>query len=154
MDLYEFFKYIHIVAAIVWLGGAVIFNILAAQIKQSDGTVAMFEFGKRGEVLGKKVFMPASIVVLLAGIAMVIESGWDFEDLWIVIGIAGVVTTAVIGAAFLSPQAGAIGTEIGAKGGQIDAALQKKIDRFFLVARLDLVLLFLIVLVMVVKPGA
>lgn len=153
MDLYELLKFVHISAAIVWLGGAVMFNILVGQIKKSDGTLAMFEFGQRGEVLGKKVFMPSAIVVLLAGIAMVLESGWSFEDLWIVIGIAGIVTTVVIGTAFLTPQAGSIGREVEAKGGQIDGPLQKKIDRFFLVVRIDLVILFLIVLDMVVKPG-
>ncbi len=97
--------------------------------------------------------MPASIVVLAAGIWMVATSGWNFTDLWIILGLIGIAFSATVGAAFLGPESGRIG-QLSAERGDDDPEVQRRINRIFLVSRVELVLLISVVLVMALKPFA
>ena len=65
----------------------------------------MVEFADDAEWYGKKLFAPASGLAALLGILLlVVESGWEFKDPWIIIGIVLFVVTSVIGAMFLTPE--------------------------------------------------
>jgi hypothetical protein len=119
---YDLLKTIHVLAAIVWVGGG--------------------------------IFMPASMTVLLMGILMVsLTDGLEFLDLWIVLGLAGIASTIAIGAGFLGPEAGRLGTLV-AERGMADPEVRRRRDRIFLVSRIDLAVIVLVVVVMVFKPGA
>jgi len=70
-DLYLGIVFIHIFAAIIWVGGAFTFQLRIAQLRKANDTAGFLQLGQDAERMGQRVFMPASIVVLLAGIAMV-----------------------------------------------------------------------------------
>jgi hypothetical protein len=82
----------------------------------------------------------------------VVISGWDFEDLWIAIGIAGVVATAITGSAVIGPRLKKIGEAIAQRGPE-DEGVQNDIARLFVIARIDLVVLAVVIVDMVIKPG-
>ena len=152
MDLYEFFKTLHVLAAVAWVGGVILSQVLASYAVNSGDPQRLIGFVRDQAALGKKYFAPASGVVILAGVAMVIESGWDFSDLWIVIGIAIYVISVVIGIFFLTPRSEkmlALATERGTG----DAEVQEMAKSLTLLSRVDLVLLVLVVADMVIKPG-
>lgn len=155
MTLYELFKTLHVLAAVAWVGGVIISQVLAAiAVKAArENPQKLIEFVKDQAWLGQRYFAPASIVVILAGVAMVIESGWNFSDLWIVIGIAIYLVSVVIGMFFLTPGSEkmlAVATERGVE----DPETQQLAQRLTTLSRVDLVLLVLVVADMVVKPGA
>ena len=155
MDTYELLKTVHVLAAVIWVGGAATIQILAirAQRVMTTDPEAVMRLGKESEAVGMKVFFPASLVVLAAGIGMVLDSGIDFQDLWIVLGLVGIVISAVTGATFLGPESGRIGKLMEERGG-LDEEISGRIKRIFLVSRIELTILLLIVINMVVKPGA
>ncbi len=151
MSLYELFKTIHVLAAVAWVGGAMFSQVLALRARVS-GPTPMAQFASWMAYLGPRYFAPVSMVVLIAGIAMVIESGWDFADPWIVIGLVGFAGTFVTGMAYVSPASQKVATLLKERGPE-DAETQGEIDRIFKISRIDLVVLVLIVIDMVVKPG-
>ena len=152
MDIYEILKYLHIVAAIIWIGGAAFFNVLGTQVAGARDGVQLAWFGRRIEWLGTRYFTPFSILVLLFGLAMVGESDvWHFSDAWIGIGLAGIVATIVTGAGFLGPTAGRLARAIDAGAPSTD--IEALMGRILWVARIDLVVMFLVVADMVFKPG-
>ena len=153
MDLYELFQTIHVLAAVTWVGGAILVQILVTRMQRAQQHRRLGEMALDVAVVGQTVFLPASMIVLLAGIARVVESGWSFTDLWIALGIIGIVFTALTGSIFLGPEAGRVGQLINDRGPE-DAEVQSRLARIFLVSRIDLVVLVLIVINMVVKPGA
>ena len=102
---------------------------------------------------GPHFFAPVSMVVLLAGIAMVIESGWEFTDAWIIFGLLGFAATFITGMAFLGPASKKVGEGM-AQRGPDDPEVQKGIARLFQISRIDAIVLVLVVINMVVKPGA
>ncbi len=152
MDLYETLKTIHVLAAVIWVGGAAALQVLATRLARANEPERLGAFGKDAEFVGMRVFMPASLVVLAAGIWMVVDSGWAFTDLWIILGLIGIAFSAIVGAAFLSPEAGRIGKLIEERG-PADAEVISRLNRIFVVSRVELVILLLIVINMVVKPG-
>ena len=153
MTTYELLKTIHVLFAVIWVGGAATTQILATRLSKANEPGRMAAFAKEIEFVGTRVFMPASVIVLAAGIWMVAISGWNFTDLWIVLGLVGIAFSATVGATFLGPESGRIGRLIEAKGPE-DTEVTARLNRIFLVSRVELVVLLLIVINMVVKPGS
>ncbi len=149
--LYLGIVFIHVFAAMVWVGGAFFFQVKIAQLRKADDTVGFLALGRDAERIGQRVFMPASVVVLLAGIATVWYGPYAF-DLWILLALVGIAATALTGSLFLGPQGGkvaALAEEKGANDPQVAVAR----DRLITVSRIDYLVLVLIVLDMVFKPG-
>ena len=52
---------------------------------------------------GERIFAPSAIVVLVMGIAMVLNSHYGFDHFWLLFGLLGFLTTFVLGIAVLGP---------------------------------------------------
>jgi hypothetical protein len=93
-------------------------------------------------------------LVLLAGIAMVAYApGVEASDLWIIIGLAGIVSTIVIGAAFIGPESGRLARAADERRPDGPEVLRRT-RRIFAISRIDLSVILLVVADMVLKPGA
>jgi uncharacterized membrane protein len=150
--MYEILKYLHVVAAIVWLGGAAMFNVMGTLIVRQGDPDELQSFGRRIEWFGTRYFTPFSVFVLIFGAAMVGQSEvWSFSDAWIVIGMLGIVSTIVVGAGFLGPGAGRLARAMA--DGATMTELRPQVNRILLISRIDLLVLFLVVADMVFKPG-
>ena len=103
MTLYELFKIIHILAASAWVGGALLTQFQAARALKMGGA-DLEHFMWEQQKVGPRFFAPMSLIVVIAGVVMVIDSGIDFEDLWIAIGIAAFVATFITGMFVLKPR--------------------------------------------------
>jgi hypothetical protein len=75
----------------------------------------------------------------------------SFGDDWIVIGLVLFGITFIAGIAFFGPESGRLGKLIAEQGLESPEA-QRRLARILVFSRLDLVLLFLIVFDMAVKP--
>ena len=152
MTLYDLLKTLHVIFAAIWVGTAVQQQFAAARAQMRKDPVRLAEFTDDAEWLGKKLFAPASGLTALFGILMVIESGWEFTDAWIIIGIALWIVSAGVGASFLGPESGRLRDVIAQKGLE-DREVRTRISRIQLVTRIDLVILLLVIADMVIKPG-
>jgi uncharacterized membrane protein len=153
MSLYEFFKTIHILGAAAWAGAVIYSQFLAFLASRSKDPQRMLGFMEDEAWLGKHYFAPTSIITLLAGIAMVIESGWEFTDAWIVIGLVLFFVTVLLGMLVLSPKSEQAVAAIREKGLD-DPGVKAQVDQLMTLSRIDLGLLVVIIADMVIKPGA
>ena len=153
-EMYEGLKFLHVLAAVVWVGGAVSVQIMALMAQKSPDTGRMVAFTSDAEKLGQRVFFPTSMILLIVGIIMVVKEDFlAFGDTWIVIGLGGFLFSAVTGAAFLGPESGRLAKLIEAKGPE-DSEVRARIQRIFLISRIELVVLIVVIWAMVTKPGA
>jgi uncharacterized membrane protein len=152
VDLYDLLKSIHVLAAVIWVGGGFVLQFFASRVDRAGDQVQMANFGENAEWLGTRIFMPASIIVLLSGIWAVSEGGWSYTDFWTLWGFFGVLASAVIGAAYLGPESGRLAKLI-AERGQDDPEVAQRRSRIFLVSRIELLVLLSVVVVMTIKPG-
>jgi uncharacterized membrane protein len=153
MNYYDALKFIHVLMAVFWVGSGASLAILAFKIQREQDGAHLVRLGRDSAWLGQRVLAPASLVLLIAGILMVIEGFPEFQDLWIVLGIVGFLTTLLTGILYLGPTADRLATLAEEKGtGSPD--VRAAIDRLLFVARLDLLVLFLVIFDMTIKPGA
>lgn len=153
MTLYDLFKTIHVLAAVAWGGAVMVSQFLGFTAARSGDPQRMIAFVEDEAWLGKRYFAPASITVLIAGIAMVIESGWELTDTWIVIGLVLFFVTVLLGMFVLTPKSEQLVTAM-RESGLEDPSVQAQAQQLIRLSRIDLVLLVLIIIDMVVKPGS
>jgi uncharacterized membrane protein len=152
-DWYAFFKAIHVVLAVVWVGGGVSLMIHGIRAQRKDDTREIVTIAQQAAFMGEKVFAPAGLVTFLAGIAMMINTSWGWGHFWIVFGLLGYAATFLVGIGVLSPLAKKIAVSAETNGPEHPETLAL-IDRIMLIARFDVAVLLLVVLDMVTKPFA
>jgi uncharacterized membrane protein len=150
--MYQVLLFIHIVSAIIWVGGAFFAQLLAIRVNASNDPNELPRFGRNVEFLGMRVFLPASIVLFIAGALMVAQQ-WSFGQLWVSISMGLWILSAVAGALYIGPRTKKVAQLFEAEGPSSTAA-RALMDRIFLVSRLELVSFAVIVALMVFKPGA
>jgi uncharacterized membrane protein len=150
-DWYLVFKTIHVVAAVVWVGGGSIITLLAWRASRAKDTVQLLQIGKQAEWLSTRVFVPASLTVLVMGIILMHKGNWGYDHFWTLFGLVGWAVSFVLGAAFLGPQAGKLGRAMETHGPD-DPVVAARLDVIINVARADAVLVLLIAADMVAKP--
>jgi uncharacterized membrane protein len=150
--MYEWLLFLHVLGAVVWVGGGIVLQALGFRLASTDDAQAALRFAKDGEWLGTRLFMPASILVLFGGIALTLEGDWGFDQVFVLAGLVGVASSIVIGAALLGPAQKRLLSIIEARGMNDPEArgLQKKIATLSMV---DVTVLVVVVFFMTVKPG-
>jgi uncharacterized membrane protein len=152
-DWYAFFKAIHVVLAVVWVGGGVSLMIHGIRAQRKNDTREIVTIAQQAAFMGEKVFAPAGLVTFLAGIAMMINTSWGWGHFWIVFGLLGYAATFLVGIGVLSPLAKKIAVSADTNGPEHPETLAL-IDRIMLIARFDVAVLLLVVLDMATKPFA
>jgi uncharacterized membrane protein len=153
MTLYEFLLFIHVAATVVWVGAGLCSLVLATGYDRDGDEPAIRRFLADQERLATRLFIPASLTVVIFGIALVIESdAWTFDYLWIVLGLVGFAATFVTGLFMIKPASERIGAAMEREGGRLTPALRTDVRKLIVMARLDYVVLFLVIADMVIKP--
>jgi len=150
LTTYDWIKAVHIFLAVVWVGGAVMLNLLALFALRSPLPGRKAEFAREAAWVGTRVFTPASLVLLALGFWMIYDLDWGYP-LWIVFGLVGYGLSFLIGVAFLGPQSAKTAKVI-EEFGPDSAEATAQIRRVVAVARVDLLILVLVVFDMVLKP--
>jgi len=146
---YAFLLFAHVSMAVIWIGGGLMMQFFGIRASMSGDPSRFQTLGEDIEWIANRVFIPASLLAFLSGILLVVESDfYGFGDDWIVIGLALYATTFFAGLLFLGPESGRVGklTEAGSP------EAGPRMLRLIFLGRLDLVLLFLIIYDMTVKP--
>ena len=151
MTWYTFFKSIHVIAAVVWVGGAAMIQLFALRIIGTRDGERQAEFAKDVETIGMRTFVPASIVLFLAAIGIMVNLHLPWGENWIVFGLIVWGLSFAVGAGFLGPESGRIAKVIERDGPNSPEA-GARIRRILMVSRVELVLLLGVIWNMVVKP--
>ena len=116
MTWYEFFLFLHISMAVIWVGGAFFLQILALRVMGTGDEARKAAFAGDAEVLGMRIFAPSSVLLLLAGVGLVLNGDWSWSEPFIGIGLVIWLISFVAGIAYLGPSSGRIKAEITANG--------------------------------------
>jgi uncharacterized membrane protein len=150
MTWYSLLLFIHVAMAVIWVGGGLMMQMFGIRASMSGEPRRMAELGADIEWLGNRLLAPTSLLAFLSGVLLVVESDfYGFGDDWIVIGLALYATTFLGGLLFIGPESGRIG-KLTAAG---SPAAGPRVLRLIMIARFDLVLLFLLIYDMTVKPS-
>jgi uncharacterized membrane protein len=151
---YNTLKFVHVLAAVVWVGGACVVQVYAFLALRTNDPVRVAAVAGDTEFVGTRIFLPTSLILLVSGLFTIHESGgaWSYSQGWVQFGLAIIVLSIAVGAGYLGPEAGRI-AKATERSGVESAEVQQRIRRIFLVSRIELVFLLAVIFDMVVKPG-
>jgi uncharacterized membrane protein len=149
MNLYNVLLFVHVLAAMAWLGGGLVLLLMAARLRQSPDETATF--ARLLPFIGIRLLMPAVVLLPVTGIWMVLDdSDWSFRQAWVRIALGLFVIAFAVGAVYLSR----VGIRMARAAGGAPTELLALVSRWMAGYAIVLVVLLLVVADMVFKPGA
>ncbi len=142
--------FVHVLAAAAWFGAALLSLYQLELAGRAGDTATVFKLGEYEDRLASVLYIPAALLVLVAGIALVIDGPWSFRDGWVATGLGLLIAVFVLGIALIVP-AGKKLKELSADGAP-DAEVRAHIGRLRLLSRIDVALLAAAIFVMTTKP--
>ena len=153
MNLYELLLFVHVLAVVAWAGGGIMYHILAVRAVRSDDPTRIRALLDDGEHLSKRFYPVVSVVTLVAGLWLVFEGGWGFDEPFVLGGIGGIVLLIGLGAGVIGPTSARLAARV-AGSGVVDQELRDGLDRLRRLSHIDLSLLVIVIFLMTVKPGS
>ena len=100
---YQWYLAVHILAAVLWVGGAFTIQVLAIRASRPNAALQIGSLGGEIEWVGTRLFIPSSLVLVIMGFLLIHEGNWDYK-FFNVFALALWIATFVVGSAFLGPQ--------------------------------------------------
>jgi uncharacterized membrane protein len=148
---YEFWLFLHILAAMVWIGSATAIQVFGILTKRAADPVKSAFFAQSVSFTVNKVLFPSALVVLAAGIGLVEDGNWDWSEPFVFWGLLLWVAVAAVAFGVLGRALGKAGARLAAEGPS--PALALRFRNLTWLSRALLVTLVVIVFLMTVKPG-
>lgn len=95
---YTLLKFVHVAAAVVWVGGVAMLAVVNARLTRERDDRVLAALGAANAFYGRAVLAPAAAVTLLAGIATAGRVGYSLGSLWIAWGFAAIAAFLLLGA--------------------------------------------------------
>jgi uncharacterized membrane protein len=147
----ELWLFLHVTAAMVWIGGAAAIQFFGILTKRAADPAKTAFFARNVSWTVLRVFMPAAVVVVGAGIALTIEEDLDWGEPFIVYGLVATAAVSVVAFGYLGTAIGRAGAELASQGPS--PALALRLRNLVWLSRVLLVVLLTIVFMMVTKLG-
>lgn len=151
MTLYELLLFLHIVAAIIWVGAGTTYFALELRTDLSGDVEREASQNDDAQWLAPRLFIPASMGTLILGVLAAIEGNWDFGSLWIIIGLIGFGISFAVGIGYFEPEIKRLAAAIQG-GGATSPEVRRRMANLKLVGRIELTVLYVVVASMVIKP--
>jgi uncharacterized membrane protein len=150
MSYYEALLFIHVLGVAIWFGTGFGLLVLGNRFDRSRDYTGLKSLFDQAGWLSTRLFTPVSLIVLVAGILLVVEGPWSFDELWVLIGLVAFALTFVTGFFVLKPHAERIAADLAREG--MTNAVARDIGRMFTRMRIDYTVIALVVADMTLKP--
>ena len=151
MTRYELLLALHIAATIIWLGAGFVLGLLILGAERAGDRAKEASYHQDVGWLSTRLFIPASLSTFVFGLLLVADGSWSLDQLWIAIGLAGWLASFLMGFFFFKPEAERIGA-LAQEHGPGHPEVGRRVHRLNVIDRFQLVILFLVVADMVIKP--
>lgn len=146
---YSVLKFLHVLGASIWLGSNATTVALRALVMRSADVRRTLWLVRETDRIQVMLVSPAFLALIGTGIWLVLDGGWGFDRLFVVVGLSAVAASAIFGTLYTSTAL----KKLKAIGDGDDAReLGGLLARIQLGIFLDLVLVVGVVFVMVTKP--
>ncbi len=151
MSLYELLLFVHVLAVATWFGAALLVVVLLELGAQAKDTPWIVRFGEYDKKLAPLLFIPAAIVTLVSGVALVFDGPWSFTgDGWVILGLVLLVGILAVGLGLIVPAGQKLAAL--AKGNAPAADLREQIAKLRMLSWIAVGLLAAAIFFMTTKP--
>ena len=149
---YKLLLAVHILAAVLWVGGGVTLHVIGRLAQKSGDRERMNQFSKDAAYIGPRLYAPLSVILLLVGFPLVDKAGYEMSDAFISIAFAGWIASFLIGILYYSRADKKREAIVASEGLGSDAFLASY-KQVAMINSIELTILILVVLDMTLKPG-
>jgi uncharacterized membrane protein len=150
--MYEFLLTVHVLAAVIWVGGGIAMHILGRRVLKRGNPQEIFEFSKEINTVALRLYAPMSLILLIAGILLVNEAGYEFSQLWITLAFIGWAFSFIVGIGYYGPQDKKLQALVAADG-PTATGIVENVKQALFVNQIEQLILILVVIDMTTKPG-
>jgi uncharacterized membrane protein len=150
--VYELYLAVHILCAVLWVGGGVSVHILGRWVANTGDPERMVAFNRDAVKIGNVFYAPLAVVLIIVGVLLVEEVGYEYSELWIALGFLGWLFSLAVGLGLYAQQARKIEAAVVADG-PTSVAAQEGIRRILLINSIEITVLVLVVIDMAIKPA-
>jgi len=150
--MYELLLTIHVLAAVIWVGGGIAMHILGRRVLKRGDSQEIYKFSEEVNKIGMRLYAPTSLILLVAGILLVNEAGYEFSQLWITLAFIGWAFSFIVGVGYYGPHDKKLQALVAADGPTAPGVLENVRQALF-VNQIEILVLVLIVVDMTTKPG-
>ena len=149
--LYTTLKFVHVLAAIVWVGGVIAVAVLNGRLISTNDRSSILAISRTSSFFGQAVVSVAALLTLLVGAATAGIGRIGFGSLWIIWGFAAIVLSIALGASLIRITTARLG--LAATGDEVSAEQLAGLQRrLALLNTINILLLISAVWAMVAKP--
>ncbi len=150
--MYEFLLTIHVLAAVIWVGGGIAMHILGRRVLKRNDPQEIYKFSAEVNIIGMRLYAPTSLVLLVAGILLVNEAGYEFSQMWITLGFLGWIISFLVGIGYYGPQDKKLQALVAADGPTAPGVVVN-VRQALMVNSIEILILLLVIVDMTTKPG-
>jgi uncharacterized membrane protein len=97
----DLFKFLHILAVIVWVGGVLTVNVLQLLTGRGHDRAAQASLLRLSDLYGRAVIAPAAALTLVTGLVRVEQIDVGYGTFWVAWGIAAIILSLALGATLI-----------------------------------------------------
>ncbi len=116
MTWFEFWLFVHVLSAIVWIGGGVAIQFFGMLTKRAADPAKTAFFIRNVSWVVMRVFLPAAVLVFISGVGLVETGFWDYGETFVRVGIVLWVAVSLVAFGFLGRAMSRAGTQLETEG--------------------------------------
>ena len=151
MSWYELWLFLHVLGAMVWIGGAAAIQVFGILTKRAADPAKSAFFAGNASFAVMRVFLPASLLVIVAGIGLTETGNWDWGEPFVIWGLVLWALVTLVAFGYVGRAMGKAGARLATEGPS--PALGLHMRNLVWLSRGLLGILLVIVFLMTVKPG-
>lgn len=148
--MYDFWQFLHVTSAIVWVGAAALALFLSLRFSAAHHEPIAFSASRLMETTAVPLFIVASLATLVTGLVMAFA--WiGFGPLWIKIGLGGIIVSLVMGFGYFKPHIAKVEAAV-QEHGPADPGVRALIRQANIASAIELLVFLVVIWAMVTKP--
>jgi uncharacterized membrane protein len=149
--MYDVVRFLHVLLGAVWIGGVMYAEALIATAGR-EGKDAYTRQLIRTQTNAGRIYPVIVPLVAVTAVYLIIDGGWDWGALWISVSFGIWLLGMVMGIAYFSQRAKRFEAQL-AEGGVTDE-LHADVRSLHMVARVEIIVLAVLLAMMIWQPGS
>ena len=152
MFLRDWVLFGHVLFAVIWMGGSVYLEALAANAKRRSDPIALGVLFRDTAGLNQRYFTASGVLTIVFGFWLVFITAWSFEMLWVALSILIVGITVTTDIFYTTPRV-RTALNLLEQEGPASTGARNLIDQVINVGHIRLGFLLIVLFLMIFKPA-